>query len=79
LCPELAPPEIRAIREPTLDDILPHVVAEGCGLRPARKGGVRIEVELIDGALVKREGKIPIVHNYGSVNFFLEGFERRAH
>ncbi|KAF9566532.1 D-aspartate oxidase [Agrocybe pediades] len=69
LCPELAPPEIRAIREPTLDDILPHVVDEGCGLRPARKGGLRLEVEWIDGALVKRDGKVPIVHNYGHGGF----------
>ncbi|KAF8970428.1 D-aspartate oxidase [Flammula alnicola] len=65
LCPELAPPEIRAIRKPTLDDILPHVIDEGCGLRPAREGGIRLEVEWVDGAKVNREGKVPIIHNYG--------------
>ncbi|KAF8906782.1 D-amino-acid oxidase [Gymnopilus junonius] len=55
LCPELAPPEVRAVRKPTIDDILPHVVAEGCGLRPARKGGIRLEIEW----------EIPVIHNYG--------------
>lgn len=65
LCPELAPPEIRAIRKPTLDDILPHVISENCGLRPARKGGIRLEVEWVDGATVKRETNVPLIHNYG--------------
>ncbi|KAF9486248.1 D-amino-acid oxidase [Pholiota conissans] len=65
LCPELAPPEIRAIRGPRLEDVLPHVVGEGCGLRPAREGGIRLEVEWVDGEPVHREGKIPLVHNYG--------------
>jgi len=65
LCPELAPPEVRAIRKPTLDDIKPFIVDEGCGLRPARKGGIRLEVEWVEGVSVRREGRIPIVHNYG--------------
>ena len=65
LCPELAPHEIRAIRTPTVEDLSHIVVGEGCGLRPSRKGGVRLEVEWIDGAPVHREGKIPLVHNYG--------------
>jgi hypothetical protein len=65
LCPELAPPEIRANRLPTVDDLLPHVIAEGCGLRPARKGGIRLELEWVDGAKVKRAGQIPVIHNYG--------------
>lgn len=65
LCPELAPPEVRAIRAPTVDDLLPHVITEGCGLRPARKGGFRLELEWVDGAKVKRTGRIPVVHNYG--------------
>ena len=67
LCPELSPPEIRAIRTPTLDDIMPHIVGEGCGLRPARKGGFRLELEWVEGASVRREGRIPVVHNYGCV------------
>ena len=65
LCPELAPPEVRSTRPPTINDVLPLVVGEGCGLRPARKEGVRVELEWIDGVKVKREGKVAIVHNYG--------------
>ncbi|TFK28496.1 D-amino-acid oxidase [Coprinopsis marcescibilis] len=63
LCPELAPPEVRAERTPTLDDILPHVVGEGCGLRPAREGGVRLETEWTEG--IGQRGMVPIIHNYG--------------
>ena len=61
LCPELAPPDIRAAREPTLEDIKAHVVGVGCGLRPARKGGVRLETEWADSP----RGKVLLVHNYG--------------
>ncbi|KAI0071590.1 D-amino-acid oxidase [Panus rudis PR-1116 ss-1] len=61
LCPELAPPEIRAQRQPTVDDLLPIVLEEGCGFRPARKGGIRLDVDWIEGA----KGKIPVVFNYG--------------
>ncbi|CAA7257300.1 unnamed protein product [Cyclocybe aegerita] len=70
LCPELAPPEVRAVREPTVEDVLPLIVGEGCGLRPARKGGIRLEVQWVDGATVHRgEGRIPVVHNYGHGGF----------
>ena len=61
LCPELAPPQVRAEREPTIDDLLAIVVEEGCGFRPSRKGGVRLDVEWIEGV----SGKIPLVFNYG--------------
>ena len=44
LCPELAPPEIRAIRTPTVEDLSHIVVGEGCGLRPSQKGGARLEL-----------------------------------
>lgn len=64
LCPELAPEEARRDgRIPTINDLLPIIVEEGCGLRPVREGGVRIEVEWTEG--VGGRGKIPIVHNYG--------------
>lgn len=43
--PELAPPEVRATRAPTVGDVLPLVIEEGCGLRPAKKDGIRLEVE----------------------------------
>ncbi|KAM6492539.1 nucleotide-binding domain containing protein [Amanita muscaria] len=63
LCPDLAPPEVRAVRKPTIDDILPLVVDEGCGLRPARKGGIRLEVEVFSR---KSTGEtLPVVYNYG--------------
>ncbi|KZT28066.1 D-amino-acid oxidase [Neolentinus lepideus HHB14362 ss-1] len=64
LCPELAPQSIRDQREPTVNDLLPLVIEEGCGLRPGRKGGIRLEVEWY----AKTDGqapKVPIVHNYG--------------
>ncbi|KAG6848065.1 hypothetical protein H0H87_004327, partial [Tephrocybe sp. NHM501043] len=63
MCPELAPPEVRAEREPTIEDILPLVIEEGCGFRPARKGGIRLDVkwrELDDGNI-----SVPLVFNYG--------------
>ncbi|EPQ53595.1 D-aspartate oxidase [Gloeophyllum trabeum ATCC 11539] len=64
LCPELAPQSIRDQREPTVDDLLPLVIEEGCGLRPARKGGIRLEVEW--HASADGQGRrLPIVHNYG--------------
>ncbi|KAJ7218306.1 D-amino-acid oxidase [Mycena rebaudengoi] len=61
LCPELAPPEIRAQRDPTLADLQPVIIEEGCGLRPARKGGIRLEVEWS----VCKDQKVPVVFNYG--------------
>ncbi|KAF9003357.1 D-aspartate oxidase [Cyathus striatus] len=67
LCPELAPPEIRSTHKPTVDDVLPHVVGEGCGLRPARKGGIRMETEWVEG--VDGRGKVPVIHNYGHGGF----------
>ncbi|KAF5383265.1 hypothetical protein D9615_005066 [Tricholomella constricta] len=57
LCPEIAPPEVRATCDATVEDILPIVIEEGCGLRPGRKGGIRLEAE--------SNRKVPIVHNYG--------------
>ncbi|KAG6867768.1 hypothetical protein C0993_011361 [Termitomyces sp. T159_Od127] len=63
MCPELAPPEIRAQREPTIEDVIPLIIEEGCGLRPGRIGGIRLDVEW----RVAGEGNIsiPIVFNYG--------------
>ena len=63
LCPELAPPEIRKIRQPTVEDLSPIIIEGGCGLRPGRSGGIRLEVEWFDAA--KGEGKVPIIYNYG--------------
>ncbi|KAJ2915167.1 hypothetical protein MD484_g5249, partial [Candolleomyces efflorescens] len=62
-CPDLASPEIRSQREPTIDDVRSLIVAEGCGLRPSREGGIRLEVEWTEG--VGGRGRVPVVHNYG--------------
>lgn len=63
LCPELAPPEVLAQREPTIEDLLPLVIEDGCGLRPGREEGIRLEVELFE---TKNEGKkVPVIFNYG--------------
>ncbi|KIM33056.1 hypothetical protein M408DRAFT_326716 [Serendipita vermifera MAFF 305830] len=62
LCPELVPEEIRAQREPTIEDLKPLIIEEGCGLRPGRVGGIRLE----SVQMAKRDGsKIPVVFNYG--------------
>ena len=75
LCPQLASPEVRAVRKPTINDLLSHVVGEGCGLRPGRKGGIRIESEwwsdkgkmLPQGETDESGKKILVVYSYGSV------------
>jgi len=63
LCPELAPPSVRASRAPTVEDLEGLIVDEGCGLRPGRKGGIRLEV----GSTEREGGRgtIPVVYNYG--------------
>ncbi|KAI9444298.1 hypothetical protein H4582DRAFT_2071850 [Lactarius indigo] len=64
LYPELAPPSVRNGREPTVEDLKPLIIEEGCGLRPARKGGIRIQSEWV--TVPGSEGHIvPIIHNYG--------------
>ena len=62
-CPELAPPEIRAQRAPTVDDLRALILEAGVGLRPARKGGLRLEVEWVTNP--RGNVKIPMVFNYG--------------
>lgn len=77
LCPQLAPPEVRAVREPTINDVLSHVVGEGCGLRPGRKGGIRIESEwwsdrgkiLPRGEMDESGNKVLVVYNYGHAGY----------
>jgi len=62
LCPELAPPQSRSGNSPEVEDLLPTVVEEACGLRPRREGGFRIELEYMETLEGRR---IPVVHNYG--------------
>jgi hypothetical protein len=69
LCPELAPPHIREKCSPeqlSVDDVRPLVVEEGCGLRPARRGGIRLEVEWIPAG-PNSGTRVPVVFNYGCV------------
>ncbi|KAI6158189.1 hypothetical protein BKA82DRAFT_996629 [Pisolithus tinctorius] len=62
ICPELAPPKIRAERVPTIDDLRPLIVEEGCALPPSRNGGIRLETEWFKAS---PQSKIPVVYNYG--------------
>ncbi|KAJ7922678.1 D-aspartate oxidase, partial [Mycena leptocephala] len=55
--PELLPEDKRAARN--IEDL--DVIEECVGLRPTRKGGVRLEAETLDVG----DKTIPIVHNYG--------------
>ncbi|KAF6744708.1 D-amino-acid oxidase [Ephemerocybe angulata] len=68
LAPELVPPHLRragadAAAAPCVEDVLPFVVEEGCELRPARKGGVRLEAGSVKVPLTDRT--IPVVYSYG--------------
>ncbi|KZT08038.1 D-amino-acid oxidase [Laetiporus sulphureus 93-53] len=63
LCPELAPPEVRAQRAPTVDDLRALIIEVGVGLRPARKSGLRLETVWVSASIDGR--KLPAVLNYG--------------
>ncbi|KAJ3570456.1 hypothetical protein NP233_g4390 [Leucocoprinus birnbaumii] len=62
LYPELAPPKIRRERQPTVEDLLPLVLEDLVGLRPMRKGGIRLEAQSVE---LKNGGTVPVVFNYG--------------
>ncbi|KAH7098324.1 D-amino-acid oxidase [Auriculariales sp. MPI-PUGE-AT-0066] len=64
IAPELAPPEAReGGRTPTVEDLKKIVIEHGCGFRPARKGGIRLEREWREVA--GRDRKVAVIHNYG--------------
>lgn len=65
LFPELAPPGIRQQREPTVEDLLPLIIEDACGLRPSRKGGLRLETQ---GVKTKDGRTVPLIFNYGYVS-----------
>lgn len=50
LCPELLPEDKRSARR--IEDL--DVIEEGCGLRPTRKGGIRLEIERIGASFLAR-------------------------
>ena len=59
---EIAPPAVRRERRATVEDILPLILEEGCGFRPSRTGGIRLESEI----MFEKGGKeVIVVHNYG--------------
>ena len=46
-----------------MEDLRALILEEGCGFRPARKGGIRLDIDWVDG----KAGRIPVVFNYGYV------------
>jgi len=46
-----------------------NIVEAGCGLRPAREGGVRLDVEWHTAGKNKDVTRIPVVYNYGHGGF----------
>ncbi|QRW10503.1 FAD-dependent oxidoreductase [Ceratobasidium sp. AG-Ba] len=62
----IAPPEARENgRTPTMDDVKRIIIESGCGLRPGRKGGIRLEASEISYFEDQKEKKLPLVLNYG--------------
>jgi glycine/D-amino acid oxidase-like deaminating enzyme len=64
LYPELVPPLVRNEREPTVEDLKPLIVEDGCGLRPGRKGGIRLQSEWVRVPGSEKR-MVPVIHNYG--------------
>jgi len=48
-----------------VDDVKKLIIGEGCGLRPGRINGIRLEVDWVDSQPAGRYQKIPVIHNYG--------------
>lgn len=63
LWPEIAPPEARKKRVPTIEDLYPILVEEGVGLRPHREDGIRIETQWVEANGIRA----PVVFHYGCV------------
>lgn len=71
IAPEIAPPESRSNgRIPTIDDVKSIVIEAGCGLRPARKGGIRLDVGKVNWLEGNASRSTPLVFNYGYVYLF---------
>jgi D-aspartate oxidase len=71
LCPELVSPNYTfdTSPAPSLEDLKSKVLEVGCGLRPARKGGIRLEAETMKTTqrLGTKVIEVPVVYNYGWV------------
>ncbi|CAE6332378.1 unnamed protein product [Rhizoctonia solani] len=66
LAPEIAPASSReGGKKPTVDDVKGIMIESGCGFRPAREGGIRLETGSVewDDEGVKKQ--TPLVFNYG--------------
>lgn len=71
IAPEIAPPESRSNgRIPTIDDVKSIMIEAGCGLRPGRKGGIRLDVGKVDWFEENTSRSTPLVFNYGYVHLF---------
>ncbi|KDQ10522.1 hypothetical protein BOTBODRAFT_36218 [Botryobasidium botryosum FD-172 SS1] len=62
-CPDLVPHHLRQNEaEPTVQELESLVIETGCGFRPARKEGIRIETDWFE----REDGtRVPMVYNYG--------------
>ena len=71
LCPELSSPDYNpdTSPRPTVEDLKPLIIEENCGLRPARKGGIRLEAERLRSTARKDQPsvEVPVIYNYGCV------------
>ncbi|EJT99463.1 D-aspartate oxidase [Dacryopinax primogenitus] len=67
IAPEIAPPAAReGGRSPTVEDVESIVIESGCGFRPGRKGGVRLE----EDQMTNSKGEtIPVIYHYGHGGF----------
>jgi len=64
MMPELCPPESRAAgRTSTFEDLKGIFIEHGCGFRPGRRGGIRLERE--SRKIPNGEQRIAVIHNYG--------------
>lgn len=61
LCPELLPEDKRAAGR--IEDL--DVIEFGCGFRPSRHGGPRIEIDKV----VWENKEVKIIHNYGQAGY----------
>jgi hypothetical protein len=63
MAPDLIPETVSRDRQPSVlvEELRKLIIEEGSGLRPARKGGVRIESETIKVG----NDTVPLVHHYG--------------